>query len=332
MNQIARRSQRKSIELETLKQDPNSLLSWGIDDPILHKMETYRLYQAGFAVADIAKAFDFSRGYLYELWDKFRAEGTVALVDKRWGTTPRKRTTEIEAAILRTKAVNPKRSDSSLAKEFGLDRGTVYKLLKEHGLQDLHRVLEGSFDNEKLDFDTEPSEKKNITEVIPCQQALLLSLLKPLEKTGFMEAMVSLQLPELDRYSNEQLWLCFVFLSAWGIFRISHINDTPQEDWGILLDSQRRPDSDTLDQYLNRLIELDEVESEESIIERQGQIRPGGLIDTAQQASLCSWVSAGLLEGEIWYFDCHVLEYTGQAKLGKTKHGTKQCSVKAIKR
>jgi len=28
-----------------------------------------------------------------------------------------------------------------LAAEFKLDRSTVYRLLKEHGLQDLHRVL-----------------------------------------------------------------------------------------------------------------------------------------------------------------------------------------------
>lgn len=336
MNQIARRSQRQSIELEALKQDPNSLLSWEIDDPILYKMETYRLYQAGFAVIDIAEAFDFSRSYLYELWDKFKTNGIVTLVDKRCGTVPRKRTTEMEAAVLRAKALNPNRSDSSLAKEFGLDRSTVYNLLKEHGLQDLHRVLSGSLDNDKLDFDTEilstELEKKNVTEIVPCQQALLLSLLKPLKETGFMEAMASLQLPELERYSNEQIWLSFVFLSAWGVFRISHINDQLIEDWGILLDSQRRPDGDTLDQCLNRLIEMDEVETEASVLERQGQIRPGGLIDMAQQASLCGWVSAGLLEGEIWYFDCHVLEYTGKAKLGKTKHGTKQCSVKALKK
>ena len=34
----------------------------------------------------IAQAFGFSRGYLYKLWGKFREEGTVALIDKRWGT------------------------------------------------------------------------------------------------------------------------------------------------------------------------------------------------------------------------------------------------------
>jgi hypothetical protein len=39
-----------------------------------------------------------------------------------------------------------------------------------------------------------------------------------------------------------------------------------------------------------------------------------------------------LLEGEVWYFDDHVVEYTGQAGLSKTKHGTKQISVKAVNR
>jgi transposase len=149
MSEKRRRSQRQSIDLEQLKNDPDSFLSWGIDDPILGKLETYRLYQAGYAVADIAEAFGLSHGYLYELWSKFKAEGTVALVDKRWGAAPRKRTTEREAAVLRAKALNPERGDRALAAEFGLERSTVYRLLKEHGLQDLHRVLEGSNSHER---------------------------------------------------------------------------------------------------------------------------------------------------------------------------------------
>jgi transposase len=141
MSEKRRRSQRQTIDLEQLKKDPESFLSWGINDPTLRKLETYRLYRAGFAVADIAEAFDFSHGYLYEMWAKFKAEGTVALVDKRWGSEPRKRTGEREAAVLRAKALNPERGDSDLAAEFGLERSTIYRLLKEHGLQDLHRVL-----------------------------------------------------------------------------------------------------------------------------------------------------------------------------------------------
>jgi transposase len=148
MSEKRRRSQRQSIDLEQLKNNPDSFLSWGIEDPTLHKLETYRLYQAGYAVADIAEAFGLSHGYLYEMWGKFKAEGTEALVDKRWGAAPRKRTTVREADVLRAKAVNPEQGDSDLAAEFGMERSTVYRLLKEHGLQDLHRVLAGSSDNE----------------------------------------------------------------------------------------------------------------------------------------------------------------------------------------
>lgn len=135
-----------------------------------------------------------------------------------------------------------------------------------------------------------------------------------------------------DRYNDEQLRLCLVLLNAWGVLRISHINDQPIDDWGIPLDTIRRPDGDTLDQYLNRLIELDEAGSPSSVADRLGQIRPGGLIDTAQQESLRCWAEAGLLEGDVWYFDDHVVEYTGQADLDKTKHGTKHISVKAVNR
>jgi hypothetical protein len=135
-----------------------------------------------------------------------------------------------------------------------------------------------------------------------------------------------------DRYRDDQLRLCLVLLSAQGVLRLSHINDQPVEDWGLPLDTARRPDGDTLDRYLNRLIELDEADGSLSVEERLGQIRPGGLIDSVQQTSLCGWVEAGLLAGKIWYFDDHVVEYTGQAAVGKTKHGTKQISVKAVNR
>ena len=47
MTEKGRRSKRQTIELEQLKNDPKSLLSWGIYDPTLHKLETYRLYQEG---------------------------------------------------------------------------------------------------------------------------------------------------------------------------------------------------------------------------------------------------------------------------------------------
>jgi len=141
MEEKRRRRKRQDIDFEELKTDPNSLLSWGFEDAALRKLETYRLYQTGFAAADIAAAFGISREYLYEIWAKFEKEGTAALVDKRWGTEPRKLTSETEREILRTKALNPHLSDGKLGESFGLDRSSIYHLLKEHGLQDLHRVL-----------------------------------------------------------------------------------------------------------------------------------------------------------------------------------------------
>ncbi|MFC1976627.1 helix-turn-helix domain-containing protein [Chloroflexota bacterium] len=160
MSEKRRRSQRQSIDLEQLKNDADSFLSWGIEDPTLNKLETYRLYQAGYAVADIAAAFGLSHGYLYEMWGKFKAEGTEALVDKRWGAAPRKRTTEREAEVLRAKALKPDRGDSDLAAEFGLERSTVYRLLQEHGLQDLHRVLGGESEPEAEEKPSAPDAGK----------------------------------------------------------------------------------------------------------------------------------------------------------------------------
>jgi len=136
-----RRSERRPLDLEQLKSDPTSLLAFGGDDPVLRKLETRRLYAAGYAAEDIAQAFGFSRPYLYELWAKLATDGVAALDDKRWGSAPRTRTPACEAQVLRAKALAPQRRDSDLAAEFKLDRSTVYRVLKEHGLQDLHRVL-----------------------------------------------------------------------------------------------------------------------------------------------------------------------------------------------
>jgi hypothetical protein len=160
-----------------------------------------------------------------------------------------------------------------------------------------------------------------------------LTLLNALDQSGCQTALAGLEVKEpSDRYADEQLRLCLVLLMAWGVLRISHINDQPVEEWGVPLDAARRPDEDTLDQYLNRLIESDEADGSSSVADRLGQIRPGGQIDTALQESLRCWVEAGLLEGEVWYFDDHVVEYTGQAGLNKTKHGTKHISVQAVNR
>jgi len=143
MSEKRRRRKRQTIVVEELKQDPTSLLSWGVEDGTLLKLETYRLYEAGYAAADISVAFGMSREYLYQMWKGFKAEGTSALVDKRWGSEPRKRTTEKEREVLRAKALEPQLGDSELGRRFEMDRSTVYKLLKEHGLQDLHQVLNG---------------------------------------------------------------------------------------------------------------------------------------------------------------------------------------------
>lgn len=158
-------------------------------------------------------------------------------------------------------------------------------------------------------------------------------MLNALDQSGYQKALAGLAVKDASgRYADEQLRLCLVLLMAWGVLRMSHINDQPVEEWGVLLDAVRRPDEDTLDQCLNRLIELDESDGPSSVTDRLGQIRPGGRIDTALQESLRCWAEAGLLEGEVWYFDDHVVEYTGQAGLNKTKHGTKHTSVKAVNR
>lgn len=129
------------LDLAELKNDPASFLRLKAGDPILHKLETYRLYKAGYAVTAIAAAFGFNRPYLYQLWQRFEIEGTDAFVAKHWGAAPRKLTADLEAAIIRAKAINPRRSDADLAAEFGLSKSKVFRLLKEHGIQDLHRVI-----------------------------------------------------------------------------------------------------------------------------------------------------------------------------------------------
>lgn len=129
------------LDLAELENDPASFLRLKADDPILRKLETYRLYKAGYPVTVIAAAFGVARPHLYELWQRFEVEGTDAFVAKHWGAAPRKLTAALEAAIIRAKAVNPHRSDADLAAKFGLSKSKVFRLLKEHGIQDLHRVI-----------------------------------------------------------------------------------------------------------------------------------------------------------------------------------------------
>jgi hypothetical protein len=136
-----------------------------------------------------------------------------------------------------------------------------------------------------------------------------------------------------DRYTDEMLRLITVLLQAAGVSRISHINDQPLNGWGVALDNPRRPDGDTLDSYLQAIMALDEgKDGPEAAAARLGQIHPDGLIAGAWTHSLANWANAGLLNGSAWRFDGHTVEYTGEAKIGKTKHGTKEKSVKAIDR
>jgi hypothetical protein len=158
--------------------------------------------------------------------------------------------------------------------------------------------------------------------------------LNALDRTSFLLALEPLAVMEPEqRYTDEQLQLSLAFLNAFGVLRVSHINDQPVHSWGIPLGTSRRPDGDTVDQYLNTILARDEMKTMVSAPNVQpGQVRPGGLIDRAQLCSLAYWAEAGVLTDDVWFFDGHTIEYTGQADIGKTKHGTKGKSVKAVKR
>jgi len=149
MERKRRYSRKEGLTREDLEKDSSSFLSWGLSDKTLEKLETYRLYKKGHAVSDIGEAFGLSREYLYKLWKGLEEEGTESLVDKRWGSAPRKVTEEKEREILRAKALEPELGDSELGRRYGMDRSTVYRLLKEHGLQDLHHVLCGDDSEEE---------------------------------------------------------------------------------------------------------------------------------------------------------------------------------------
>lgn len=159
MEEKRRRRKRQKLEMAELSKDPGSILSWGKEDATLVKLETYRLYEAGYAAADISEAFGISREHLHKMWRKFEEEGVAGLVDKRGGSEPRKRTAEKEREVLRAKALNPELRDSELGRRFEMDRSTVYRLLKEHGLQDLHQVLNGG-EGTELEAGEEENEGK----------------------------------------------------------------------------------------------------------------------------------------------------------------------------
>ena len=320
---------RQALNISELTKDPTSFLALGVEDATLRKLESYRLRKLGYSAEQIAQTLDFSRSHLYYFMKEFEKKGTPALIKKNWGATTRKLTTTKEAQILRAKALNPHRSDRDLAGEFDLDRRTVYGLLKEHGLQDLHRVLVGNQANDTPENICASSE----LEIIPCQPALLLTLLPYISTTGALNALSGLGVRSPSAlYSDQQLQLSLLLMAASGVLRLTHSDGLPVSGWAIPLSTSRRVCSDTLDHYLQQVIDLDEQGSQQSVIERLGAIRPGGLIEQAQLKSLRLWVEAGLTDSQIWNFDGHVIEYTGAAGLDKTKHGTKARAVKAIKR
>ncbi len=175
-----------------------------------------------------------------------------------------------------------------------------------------------------------------------------LTLLPPLDLTGTLAALASLQVAEAgDRYTDQALQTSLIFMTAAGVERVAHINDQPVESWGTVLDTPRRPDADTLDQYLKAIQTRDELSAlaqppslppdppatdlaVDCPASGVGQIQPEGIIAQALNQSLIGWAQAGLFQDPVWYFDGHTMEYTGQAKIGKTLHGTKHTSVKAV--
>ena len=116
MTEKRRRRERQAIEMAELKKDPASLMSWGKEDATLVKLETYRLYEAGYAASDISEAFGISREHLYKMWKRFDQEGAAGLLDKRGGSEPKKRTVEKEREVLRAKALEPRVGDSELGR------------------------------------------------------------------------------------------------------------------------------------------------------------------------------------------------------------------------
>ena len=211
---------RPALDILKLQNDPSSFLALGVEDLTLRKLESYRLRKLGYSAEQIAQTLDFSRSHLYQMWKEFERAGTPALIKKNWGAATRKLTTTLEAQILRAKALSPQRSDSDLAREFDLDRTTVYRLLKEHGLQDLHHVLVG---------DPVQNAAPNISpssqlETIPCRSALLLTLLPQIEATGALDALSGLArcLPK-TLYSDQQLQRTLLLMAASGVLRLSHI-------------------------------------------------------------------------------------------------------------
>lgn len=170
--------------------------------------------------------------------------------------------------------------------------------------------------------------------------------MNPLDVTGAYSALAPLNVAAPgDRYTDQALQTTVLFLNAAGVLRLTHVNDQPIASWGHVLPdgARRRPDADTLATYLQAILAQDDLGDTEQLfgsakddaadlrpVERIGQIQPDGIITQALRQSLVQWAAAGLFQDPVWYFDGHTIEYTGQAKIGKTLHGTKHFSVKAV--
>jgi hypothetical protein len=161
---------------------------------------------------------------------------------------------------------------------------------------------------------------------------LSLTLLNPLDVAGTTAALTPFNVAAAnDRYTDLALQTSLLFLTAFGVTRLAHVNDQPVAAWGAVLDTPRRPDADTLAQYIQAIQAQESAAAETPAPAAPvGQVAPGGRMAQAQSQTLTAWAQAGLFTDAVWYFDGHTIEYTGAAAIGKTLHGTKHLSVKAV--
>ena len=199
-----------------------------------------------------------------------------------------------------------------------------------------------------------------------------LTLLQPLAVAGTAAALTPFNVAAAAaHYTDQALQSSLIFLTAFGVTRLAHVNDQPVAAWGPVLATPRRPDADTLACYLQAIQAQESVAAETpapaaaetpalaavetpvltavetpalaavetpvlTAVETPapaapvGQVAPTGRIAQAQSQTLTAWAQAGLFTDWVWYFDGHTIEYTGAAAIGKTLHGTKHISVKAV--
>ena len=131
-----------------------------------------------------------------------------------------------------------------------------------------------------------------------------LTLLNPLDVAGTAAALTPFNVAAADdRYTDQALQTSLLFLTAFGVTRLAHVNDQPVAEWGPVLDTPRRPDADTLAQYLQAIQaqELVVAESPAGVVAESpapaaaetpapaapaGQVAPAGRIAQAQSQTL----------------------------------------------